>query len=154
QLENRTPFAAERAWVRDRDGTEIWLVAVKASFEIQPDASLKVAAKQPPALLAPLHRGDPARSSLLLDGDLPRTKVATDIVLHGQAQAREGRAVTELDVGLAVGGQCKMLRVIGDRVWKGQRISAPEPFVAMPLVYERSYGGSDAMAAAPAWDER
>ena len=42
QVDNRTPFAAERGWVRGRDGTEIWLVAVKATFYILPDGSTEV----------------------------------------------------------------------------------------------------------------
>ena len=39
QIDNRTPFAAERGWVRDRDGAEVWLVAVKCTFDILPDGT-------------------------------------------------------------------------------------------------------------------
>lgn len=35
-MDNRTPFAAERSWVRDRESTEIWLVAVKGIYNIDP----------------------------------------------------------------------------------------------------------------------
>lgn len=148
QLDNRTPFAAERCWVRDRDGTEIWLVAVKATFELQADLSLKVADEQFPVLLGPLHRGDAASSSLLFDGDLPRTKVATDVVLRAQAHAPGGVAMGELDVGFAIAGRAKVLKVFGDRVWEGRHATRPVPFVSMPIVYERAYGGVDRRAAA------
>ena len=39
QIDNRTPFAAERTWTRGRDGAEIWLVAVKCTFSVLPDGS-------------------------------------------------------------------------------------------------------------------
>jgi hypothetical protein len=35
-----------------------------------------------------------------------------------------------------------MLRVFGDRHWLGWEPSNPAPFVKMPLVYERAFGGS------------
>jgi len=42
QIDNRTPFAAERAWVRDRNGAEIWLVAVRCAFDIAPDGATRI----------------------------------------------------------------------------------------------------------------
>ena len=40
---NRTPYAAERCWVRDKNGAEVWLVAVKGTFLIGPDGVLRKA---------------------------------------------------------------------------------------------------------------
>lgn len=154
QLQNRTPFAAERGWVRDRDGTEIWLVAVKASFTLQADGGLRVAREQPEVLRGPRHRGDAASTSLAEDADLVRTKLATDVILDGQAHAPGGAPVTELDAGLAVGGRAKALKVFGDRVWQGRGIGRPAPFVSMPVVWERAFGGADPKADPGAWDER
>ena len=154
QLDNRTPFAAERTWVRDRDGTETWLVAVKATFDVQKDGSTKVAEEQPPVTHIPVHFGKAGQSSLRHETDLQRTKTTTDIVVLGSAHAPGGRAVEQLDVGFAVGPVVKMLKVFGDRTWRGRRISAAQPFVAMPLVYERAYGGVDTHAKEPAWDTR
>lgn len=153
QLDNRTPFAAERTWVRDRDGTETWLVAVKASFDIQPDSSLVVAPAQPPVTLVPQYMGKPGFSSLRMDTDLPRTKTTTDVIVLGQAHAPGGRPVQSLDIGVGVGMTTKVLRVFGNRRWHGKRISDPEPFVAMPLNYERAFGGIDPMDDR-AWDVR
>lgn len=154
QLDNRTPFAADRTWVRDRDGSEIWLVAVKSTFEIGPDGALAVAAVQPAVTQVPVHHGKPGESSLRHDTDLPRCKTTTDIIVIGHAHAPGGEPVRELDVGLAVGPVVKILRVFGDRVWQGSRIGRAEPFVSMPLVWERAYGGRDPGGDPAAWDER
>lgn len=159
QLDNRTPFAAERTWVRDRDGTETWLVAVKCTFDIAPDGTTRIARDQPPVVAAPeyLDPARPATSSLKYDLDLVRTKLATDVIVHAQAHAPLARPVTELDIGVRVGPVVKRLRVTGDRVWQGRTASAPVPFVVMPIVYERAYGGFDPQGAgdaSPRWDRR
>jgi hypothetical protein len=156
QVENRTPFAAERGWVRDRDGAEVWLAAVKCTFNIKPDGSTDVAEEQPPVLRVPQYNGEPGKSSLRYDTDLVLTKRTTDVVVLGHAYAPEGSPVTELRVGLRVGPLVKELRISGDRVWEGGRPSSALPFVKMPLVYERSYGGIDGKSERPDrdWDWR
>jgi len=151
-LENRTPFAADRAWVRDRDGAEVWLVAVKATFDILPDGRTAISEEQPPVLHLPQHHGEPGHSSIQYDADLVLTKVATDVIVVGQAHAPGGQPVTQLDVGLRVGPIQKVLRVFGDRFWNAFGPSAPQPFVSMPLVYERAYGGVDRQSGNPARD--
>ena len=67
QVENRTPYAAERTWVRDKSGAEIWIVAVKCTFDILEDGSTKPAGQQPPVVQAPeyMDPAAPARSILL-----------------------------------------------------------------------------------------
>jgi hypothetical protein len=159
QLENRTPFAAERAWTRGRDGAEIWLVAVKCTFDIAADGRTEVAVRQPPIVITPEYV-DPARpvqSSLKYDTDLVRTKTTTDVVVLGHAYAPQGRAVTELEAGFRVGPLVKRVRVVGDRVWHGGAMSAPQPFTKMPILYERAYGGADPASRgtdSPQWDVR
>ena len=159
QLENRTPFAAERTWTRGRDGAEIWLVAVKCTYDIRPDGTTEVAADQPPVTLAPAYMNPdaPAQSSLKYDMDLVRTKTTTDILVHGHAYAPFGRPVTELEVGFRVGPVTKRLRVVGDRFWRHGSISSPQPFTRMAMVYERAYGGVDPSTRdtpTPQWDVR
>jgi hypothetical protein len=144
QLDNRTPYAAERTWVRDRDGAEIWLVAVKCSFDISPDGETSIAPQQPPVAQAPVFIDESAlQPSLLYEMDLVRTKQTTDVLLIGHAHAPGGVPVTQIDVGMRVGPVAKRLRVTGDRVWLGGSPSEPEPFSTMPLVWERAYGGVD-----------
>ena len=152
QVDNRTPFAAERGWVRDRDGAEIWLVAVKATFDIFPDGSTVPCKDQPPVLRVPEYHGEPGKSSIKYEADLVMTKRTTDIVVVGHAHAPGGRAVGELDVGFRVGPVQKMLRVFGDRRWGLLGPTNPEPFTKMPLVYERAYGGVDRKSEHPERD--
>jgi hypothetical protein len=157
--DNLTPFAADHSWVRARDGAEVWVVAVKATFLIRPDGTTEVAPEQEPVTLVPKFRGDPAASSLLYDSDLYHTKPTTEVLLHGHAYAPGGRPVTEVDVRMKVGPLKKTLHVTGDRVWRpgplGSRAGAPEPFEKMPLTYERAYGGRDESdPKKPTWETR
>ena len=152
QVDNRTPFAAERGWVRDRDGAEIWLVAVKATFDILTDGTTAVAKEQPPVLRVAEHYGDPGKSSVKYDADLVLTKKTTDVIVVGHAYAPTGRTVTHADVGFRVGPVQKMLRVFGDRTWNAIGMSAPTPFERMPLVYERALGGVDLKSKTPEKD--
>lgn len=156
QVDNRTPFAAERGWVRDRDGAEVWLVAVKASFDILPDGSTVPSAEQPPVLRVPAYFGDPATSSIRYEADLVLTKTTTDVLLVGNAHAPGGQPVTELDVGFRVGALQKQIRAVGDRVWTDRGPSRAEAFVTMPIVYENAFGGVDFQSAHPNrdWDWR
>ncbi len=155
-LDNRTPFAAERGWVRGRDGTEIWLVAVKASFDILPDGSTQVAKEQPPVLRLPEHHGEPGKSSIKYEADLVLTKATTDVIVVGHACAPAGQQVKRLDVGFRVGPVQKVLRVFGDRRWGTFGATEPEAFQRMPLVYERAFGGVDTRSKTPEkdWDWR
>ena len=156
QIDNRTPFAAERGWVRDRNGAEVWLVAVKCTFDISPDGSTEVAKDQPPVLRVPEYFGEPGKSSIKYEADLVLTKVTTDVIVVGHAYAPNEQAVTSLDVGFRVGPVQKLLRVFGDRTWGATGLSDPLPFVKMPLVYERAFGGVDAKSPQPDkdWDWR
>jgi hypothetical protein len=152
QVDNRTPFAAERGWVRDRNGAEIWLVAVKATFDILPDGSTIPSKDQPPVLRVPEYHGEPGKSSIKYEADLILTKKTTDIIVVGHAHAPGARPVKELDVGFRVGPVQKMLHVFGDRRWGLLGPTNPEPFTRMPLVYERAYGGVDRKSEHPERD--
>jgi hypothetical protein len=152
QLENRTPFAAERAWVRDRNGAEVWLVAVKCTFDILADGLTAVSKAQPPVLRVPAYHGEEGKSSIKFDADLVLAKRTTDVVLVGHAHAPGGKVVTQMDVGFRVGPVQKVLRVFGDRCWEGFGVSLPQGFVRMPLVYERAFGGVDHRSPNPGRD--
>lgn len=155
-LDNRTPFAAECTWVRDRDGAEVWLVAMKASFDIAPDGSTTPSTEQPPVLRLPEYHGEPGQSSIKYDADLVWTKRSTDILVVGQAHAPGGRAVCQLDAGFKVGNLQKIVRIFGDRTWGAFGATRPQPFVSMPLRWERAYGGRDVRSGHPGqdWDAR
>lgn len=156
QIDNRTPFAAERGWVRDRDGAEVWLVAVKCSFDVHPDGTTEVSKDQPPVLRIAEHHGEQGKSSIKYEADLVLTKKTTDVLVVGHAYAPGGKPVPELDVGFRVGSVQKILRVFGDRKWGSFGPSEPQPFVRMPITYERAFGGVDALSEHPErdWDWR
>jgi hypothetical protein len=144
-IDNRTPYAADRTWIRDAEGAEVWIVAVKATYDVLPDGSTRISSKQVPVNSGPMPH--PGLKSLLYDTDLGPPKTATDIVLAGHAYSQDGLPVTELPVGFRVGALSRAARVFGNRSWQrsllGTVASKPEPFTRMPLVYERAFGGDD-----------
>jgi hypothetical protein len=148
-LDNTTPFAAERTWVRDHRGAEIWIVAVKASFIIGPDGSHGLDPEQAEISRAPKFAGEPATSSLLRESDLIHTKHGTDVLVEGHAYSPPGMLKPIVDAGLKLASIDKTIRAIGDRTIErgalgmGIRLSDPQPFARMPIAYERSFGGTD-----------
>lgn len=87
-----------------------------------------------------------------LDELMPKTR--GEVLLAGRACAPQGKPVTEMCVRLCAGSVNKVLHVIGDREWSDgllpwHSVSQPQPFEAMPLVYERAFGGTG-YAANPA----
>lgn len=155
-LNNETPFAAQESWTRDEQGHEVWLVAIKATFEIDADGKQKLLKEQPPVNLAPVHGTDP--NELLDDTDLNIEKRRTDVLVEGHVYTPAGRPNVEAAARLKVGDVDKTLKVIGDRVFMSGpvsvRMSRPEPFTKMPISWRRSYGGTDMEASKPDWDQR
>ena len=160
-LDNSTSFSADRTWVRDRNGAEVWVVGVKASFIVRSDGQQVLDPDQTKVLRVPEFLGPPEASSLLAESDLVHTKMATDVLVQGDAVAPGGRDAEVVDVRLRVATIDKTLRVHGDRVIKrgivGLSLSRPEPFTRMPLTYERAFGGTDNTDANPkkhGWEPR
>jgi hypothetical protein len=151
---NTTRYAAERTWVQDRDANKIWLVVVKATFEIQADGSCRLSKEQLPVLRMGEPEGEPGKSGLRYDGDLLGVKPCTDVLVRGSAWAPLGTRATSVDVQAVVGPIKKRLRVFGDRRWERTLVgslapSSPQPFESMPIVYERAYGGWDQSSPDP-----
>ena len=149
QLDNRTPYQAAPALLADIDGAEIWVVAVKATFDLSTGRPV-VAEKQEPVCLVDEYYGKPGESSLRYESDLVYRKPGTDVVVNGHAYAPKERRVTRLDAAVKAGPIEKVVRVYGDRHWRraiaGLSASSPKPFERMPLVYERAFGGVDVSA--------
>jgi hypothetical protein len=99
-----------------------------------------------PLCVAPKYNGEPGMSSLKYDTEVAPTKLGTDVVLVGHARPGLTRA-TFLDVTLSVGPARSTVRVLGDRFWSSSAgrwvATPPRPFEAIPLVYERAFGGWD-----------
>lgn len=146
-LDNRTPFAAERNWVLDKNAAKFWVVVVKASFDIHPDGTMSVSESQEAPLYAEEYSGEPGKTSVIYDADLVGAKINTDVLLNGHAYAPEGKPAKEVSVTLKVNGIVKELKIFGDRRWErgllGVSKTPAEPFEKMPIVYERAFGGWD-----------
>jgi len=149
-FENETPFGVSVMPSTDRNGLNLLLVVVAAQFELpepgSDDSPPRVAPTQEPPPMAEEYVGEPGQSSIRRDGQSSYTKPATDIYVCGDACASHGHPTTAMSVNIRVGPCAVDLRVFGDRVWEraaalGVRPSDPAPFVKMPLVWERAYGG-------------
>ena len=114
-LQNSTPFEAERTWIRDAEGAEVWLVAIKATFEIDPGGRQILAETQEPVSRVPVFAGDPAETGLLEETDFVLRKARTDVVLSGHAYAPKGRPAQSVPVRMKVASIDKTLRVVGER---------------------------------------
>jgi hypothetical protein len=148
-LDNCTPFAADRSFLRDDRGAEVFIVVVKATFDVRRGGALELAAAQAPVLHAPEYLGPPGGSSLYCDSDIVLGKTTVDVLVHGHVHAPGERPVPELLTELQVGAHLlfrKAIRAVGPRRWEparqGWRLSAPEPFVRIPLRYEQAFGGA------------
>jgi hypothetical protein len=153
-LLNRTPFAATDFFAVDRDARDTLVICVAGTFDLRRagaavDFVPPPADEQPPPPLAEEWSGEPAASSLRRDSQAVYTRPGTDIVVWGRAVPPRGRPATRLHVSLRAGPVTRRAIVSGNRVWQrgahGLVPSEPVAFDAMPLVYERAFGG----AAAP-----
>ncbi|NRF66896.1 DUF2169 domain-containing protein [Aquincola sp. S2] len=153
-VDNKTAYAAAGGWIRDRDGAEVWIVAIKATYDILPGGTLRLADAQVPVHRAALPQ--PGLQSLLSDTDLGPPRPATDVLLVGCAHAPSGEPVQELDVAWRVGPIKRRARVVGDRSvghgllggalggWFAGLPRGTEAFERMPLTWERAQVDADA----------
>lgn len=153
QLNDQTPYASERNWIRDTQGMHHWIVAIRSTYDLPLGRPPTLAEEQPPPVLAPEHFGKPGESSLRYDSDLLAIKPNTDVLLHGSAHAPRGRPSPMVEVMLHVGSIDKRLVVHGERVYYngpvGLTTTAPQPFVTRPIRYELAFGGSDVSSSDP-----
>lgn len=154
QLTNHTGFAGTFFVVPNPDGVDAAYVVVKGTFALT-ESGLRLAEEQVPPVLAPEFNGDPTTTSIRLPSDVSLMKPGTDIVVHGHAHAAGGRPTWQSDVSLTIAGFRRSVRVFGDRVWGAAgSIEWVAPFVRMPIVWERSYGGTDLTENGPVAEPR
>jgi hypothetical protein len=130
----------------ERDGRELLVIAVKATYDIPPNGEEPSLAKEQAKLVkADEFTGVPGLSATLHETDYAPRKLNCDVILNGSAYAPGGRPTTANDVLLRVGGMTKSFFVFGDRYWQDFILppSGPDPFTIMPISYDRAYGGAD-----------
>jgi hypothetical protein len=144
QVLNVTPFAAAILPAQDRDGRDLAVAALKATFRFTargevtpapPDAQL-------PVLGTDAHFGDPATTSVRYAGVATPARPGTDVAVVGQAHAR-GRK--EIEAGFRIRDLQKTVVVSGPRQWVAGfpvAIAGPVAFDAQPLRYEHAFGGA------------
>jgi hypothetical protein len=147
-LINLSRFPAGLTLVTNKHGHEHVLAVAKATFEVRDDGSCALAGLQQPLVYADEYFGEPGLSSVRYESDFAFTKTKADVILIGTACAPGGVPTEVVEVSLEAGSLRKTVRVFGDRIWKpslvgGYTASDPIPFVKMPLLYERAFGGAD-----------
>ncbi|QDE71753.1 hypothetical protein BHS09_34850 [Myxococcus xanthus] len=146
-LQNKTPYAAERTWVRDKDGHHLWVIALKATFDVDDAGHLRLADAQEPPLPEPVYWGEPGHSSLRYEAELVVPKPHTDVLINACAHAPGGRPAPSVEVAVRIHDVDKMLVVHGERFYTrgltGVKPSSPKPFVTQPILYEWAWGGTD-----------
>lgn len=151
QLKNATPFKAAHMLLADVNGIDTIFTVVKATFTIADHVVL--ADEQVPISLRDEHYADPESSSIRVPSDVCLGKPGTDVLLKGSACAPSNQPTWQMDVSVGVGALRHTVRVFGDRVWDGSSglasIAWVAPFIQMPLVWERAFGGSDVGSKGP-----
>lgn len=153
-LNNMTPFSAEKFVLLDKFGQEVTLVVVSATFSAGRVNSRPVLAdEQVPVRFADEYNGTAELASLRYEADIALEKPFVDLLINGHAYAPGGRASCLVPVEVVVADIHKQLVVSGDRYWRrglnGTRASSPDPFIRMPMVFERAFGGIDRSSPDP-----
>jgi hypothetical protein len=153
-LINATRMAAEFAMGLEPSGRELLVVVVKGTFRIPAQSGLRLTLheEQVPLVMADEFFAEPGLSAPRYESDFAPSKVRCDVLLHGSAYAPGGRPTDRVTVACAIGGWSKSFSVVGDRAWfesYGARSTAAEPFLTMPITYDRAFGGADLRHADP-----
>jgi hypothetical protein len=130
----------------ERDGRELLVVAIKATYNIPANGDEPtLAEEQAKLVMADEFTGEPGRSAPLHETDYSHRKLKCDVVLNGSAYAPGNFPTQSVEVSLRVGSMRKSFFVFGDRRWEDMMLSTgdPEPFTQMPISYDRAYGGTD-----------
>ncbi|MEC9046747.1 MAG: DUF2169 domain-containing protein [Planctomycetota bacterium] len=145
--------------VRRQDGLELgWFATqltpgelsavfvVKATYRIGEHALELV--EQDAAPVSGDVEAEEGRGGLTYATDFVPYKPKADVLLRAHAHAPGGNPARYVPVSFRVGSVEKRLLAVGDRAWKrgllGTSPGEPTPFTAMPLTWERAFGGPDA----------
>jgi hypothetical protein len=138
RLKNETRYTAERGWIRDSAGKEIWIVAIKSTYNILPSGKLALSPEQPPVCCGPVK--DFKTGELLYETDLGPEKRYTDIILNGHAWVPETTRHSPVLAGFKAG---TLLRLA--KIWPRRPLAYAENidgFIKIPLIYQNMATGS------------
>jgi hypothetical protein len=156
ELINATRMVAGCTMGIESSGRELLVIVTKGTFQLPStiEERSRLAEEQVPLVTADIFTGRAGSSAPLYEADFAPRKSWADILLIGSAYAPARRPATRVPVGLSVGEIAKTFVVVGDRHWQfgaaGIVASEPEPFLVMPITYDRAFGGVDANHQDPA----
>src|SRR5512146_3093032 len=146
-IANLTPHLVGELVGLDARGAEFYAAIVKGTFVWAPDGSTGAADAPAPLVEVDVCAGEPGKSGLVAAADLGPPRPRVDVVLHGEIAL--AHPVEEINAALQIGTRLrKVVRISGDRVWgpglmQRLALTRPRPFTRMPIVWERSFGGTD-----------
>jgi hypothetical protein len=155
ELINATRMIAGYTMGMEPSGRELLVVVVKGTFQLPENReAIRLADEQVPLVTSDVFFGEPGRSAPRYEADFAPRKLRCDVLLNASACAKDGRPTMRTRVGVRVGDWTKTFAVVGDRVWQGTasgvEAGPPEPFVQMPINYDRAFGGTDNRSEDPA----
>ena len=98
EVKNQTPYAAQGSILLDGNGSQQWVVVVKATYRVNAKCIAEPHPEQEPVSVAPVYSGEPGKSSLLRESEMVVEHPGTDVTLNATAWAPNGRPVEFLDV--------------------------------------------------------
>ena len=107
---------------------------------------LEILEEQSAPGMADEYWSNPANSSLKSAGQGVPHRPGAEIYVRGSAWVPGGRPTVRIRTSVRVDSCSRQVDVIGDRFWVRGFVdlvpTSPEPFVSVPLLYERSFGGT------------
>ncbi len=149
KLLNATRMKAAYTMGMKPDGQELLVAVVKGTFNFPREngETLRLSPEQMDLVMSDEFSGKPGFSAPVRESDFSPFKSRCDVVLNGCAHAPGGKRATRVQVGLRIGSLTKSFEVVGNRSWKagllGVGATEIEPFLQMPISYDRAFGGSD-----------
>lgn len=146
ELINATKMVAGYTMSIDSDAREHLVVVVKGTFDIPGyGGEPTLSEEQQPLVEADTFTGDPGFSAPVYESDYCLIKPRCDVLVNGHCYAPGGKPAIQVNCGFKVGALTKVIEVMGDRTWSGAGNTPgyPEPFLKMPITYDRAFGGCD-----------
>ena len=145
---NLTPFITDYVLSRNKDGQNVIISILKASFDFDKNGNVSISPRE---RMLPVMTTDQLydnaenaeNASIRYPSDLTTEKEGTDIIINGHAYGNNQKRV---QCGFSLGHLKKTLIVSGHRVWNPilglNTIAGPSAFDKIQLIYENAFGGS------------
>jgi hypothetical protein len=146
-VKNYSPLPVFGAEQRFYNGHQYNLLVTKCTFSLIPGKPLKPLLEQPDMVFNDLNEGDRDWATLRYPSDLIPFKPKVDVLVVGSAAPEGSVPSTVWLANLRIGEWQKTLKLTGPRAWSRTALSdwtlsEPQPTTAVPLLYERAYGGT------------